>query len=260
MEGVVNKQDTIDVLIASLDRLGPMDRSDRDLLRNLGLRTRSFVGAEEIVKAGSRPAESCCVVDGFAARAQQLADGGRQLDQIHVAGDFVDLHSLHLRHMDHSVIAIGPCNVAYVQHGEIVAAMASSHRLTWIFWQLAVLDGAVARTWMSCLGRRRAQAALAHLVCELFTRLARSGDVAGDRFHFPATQADVADMLGITTVHLNRTLAELRARRLLFWSNREVKVPDFEKLAEVAYFDDGYLEPGRPMPVGFGASCPGRNG
>lgn len=247
----MNSPEPIDILIASLDRLEPLDQRDRDLLGGLDLRIRSFAAQEDIVRAGTQPGESCFVVSGFAARAQYLANGGRQLDQIHIAGDFVDLHSLHLQEMDHSVIAIGTCDVAYVAHGELIPAMARSSRLTWLLWQLTVLDGAVARTWMSCLGRRRAEAALAHLVCELNTRLGRARATTDNGFHFPATQADLADMLGLSTVHINRTIADLRSRRLIAWSRHQVKVLDFEKLAEVADFSDGYLAPGRHAPSQF---------
>ena len=241
----------IETLIASLERLEPLDQRDRDLLAGLDLRLKRFAANSEIVRSGTSPSESCFIVAGFAARAQYLADGGRQLDQIHVTGDFVDLHSLHLRQMDHNVIAIGACDVAFVSHDELVATMAHSPKLTWLLWQLTVLDGAVARTWMTCLGRRRAEAALAHLICELLTRLRRLGAASDNRFQIPATQTDIADMLGVSTVHVNRSLAELRARRLLTWSRHEVQVLDFERLALIADFDDTYMTPGNPMPIRF---------
>lgn len=247
----MSKAKPIDILIASLQRLEPLDQRDRDLLAGLDLRLKQFGANENIVRSGTRPGESCFIVGGFAARAQYLADGGRQLDQLHIIGDFVDLHSLHLRQMDHSVIAIGPCDVAFVSHDELVSTMAHSPRLTWLLWQLTVLDGAVARTWMTCLGRRRAEAALAHFICELLTRLRLLGAAPNNRFHIPATQTDLADMLGVSTVHVNRSLAELRARRLLTWSRHEVQVLDFERLAILADFDNSYLEPGNPMPKCF---------
>jgi len=251
MEEDVSNSEAINVLIAALERIEPLQQRDRDCLRGLDLRLRTFSAHDNIVRAGAHPSESCFVVSGFAARAQYLVNGGRQLDQIHITGDFVDLHSLHLQQMDHSVIAIGTCDVAYVSHSELIAAMAACPRLMWLFWQLTVLDGAVARSWMSCIGRRRADAALAHLVCELYTRLGRASATTDNRFHFPATQADLADMLGMTAVHVNRTLSELRSRRLLTWSRHEVQVLDFEKLAEVADFDAVYLEPGRAVPRQF---------
>ncbi|AZN72026.1 Crp/Fnr family transcriptional regulator [Georhizobium profundi] len=247
----MSKAKPIDILIASLEWLEPLDQRDRDLLAGLDLRLKQFGANDDIVRSGTHPGESCFIVGGFAARAQYLADGGRQLDQLHVTGDFVDLHSLHLRQMDHSVIAIGPCGVAFVRHDELVSTMAHSPRLTWLLWQLTVLDGALARTWMTCLGRRRADAAMAHLVCELLTRLRRLGAAPNNCFQFPATQADMADMLGISTVHINRILAELRSRRLLTWSRHEVHVLDFERLAHIADFDETYLAPGNPMPSRF---------
>jgi CRP-like cAMP-binding protein len=251
MEEVVSEPSSVDILIAALERLHPLEQRDRSEIHALRLRPKTFSPNEEIVQEGTAPNESCFVVSGFAARAQHLADGGRQLDQIHIVGDFVDLHSLHLQTMDHSVVAIGECRVAYIPHGDLVAAMRNSPKLKWLLWQLTVLDGAVARTWMACIGRRKANAALAHLVCELFTRLGRIGATANGRFTFPARQTDVADMLGMTTVHVSRTLADLRLRQLLEWSHHEVRVLNFEKLAEIADFSASYLEPGRPIPGQF---------
>lgn len=241
----------VDTLISALGCIGLLDQQAVELLRALPLRLRRYDAGEHIVRAGSNPNESCFVVAGFAARGQYLADGGRQLDQIHISGDFVDLHSLHLHRIDHDIIALGTCEVAHVSHEHLGSAMAQSGRLTWILWQSTVLDGAAARTWVTCLGRRRADAALAHLVCELLIRLERRGLTKKESFRFPGTQGDLADMLGLSVVHINRTLAELRRLRLLEWSHNEVRVLDWERLAEFADFDDSYLGAGRPMPRWF---------
>jgi CRP-like cAMP-binding protein len=241
----------MEVLVASLARVAGSDERVEEAVRELSLRTRDVSPGGEIVRAGTQPTECCLVVDGFAARAQHLLDGSRQLDQIHIQGDFIDLHSLHLRLMDHSVVALGPCRVAYLSRRDIVEAMAKSARLTWSLWQATILDSAIARTWMSCLGRKRAHAALAHLVCELYNRLQPLGLTTKDAFLFPATQVDLADMLGLTPVHVNRTLAKLREDHLLEWSNREVRILDRTKLEELAAFDDNYLMRGRPMPSRF---------
>lgn len=238
----------IDPLISSLSRRAPLTSKSETDLRSLSIRVREFRPNHDLVASGSRPRESCVVVSGFAARAQYLPDGGRQLDAIHIPGDFVDLHSLHLQRMDHSVAALGPCVAGFIPHSELISLMRENPQLTWLFWQSTVMDAAIARAWIACLGRKLALESLAHLVCELCVRLRSAGQVTDAAFYFPATQHDVADMVGLSHVHVNRTLKELRTKALLEWEAQRVHVLDFDALAAIAGFDGAYLRPGRPMP------------
>ena len=105
--------------IAALERLQLLEDGDRAALRNLRLRHKIFSSREDIAREGAGPDESCFVGSGFAARAQYLADGGRQPDQVHIAGDFIDFQSLHLRRMDHSIITIFEWRVAYMSHRDL---------------------------------------------------------------------------------------------------------------------------------------------
>jgi CRP-like cAMP-binding protein len=155
---------------------------------------------------------------------------------------------LRRRFMDHSVDALGGCIAGYVPHREILSAMRAVPQLTWLFWQATVADAAIARTWITCLGRRSAEEHLAHLVCEIYVRLRDMGQTKGDAFLLPATQSDLADMLGLSTVHVNRTLKDLRAQGFVDWRAPWVRIPDFDRLAAKASFDETYLLPGPPMP------------
>lgn len=238
----------IDPLIDSLSRRDPLSSESVEALRNLTVRVKDFTPNEDLVRSGTSPVESCLVISGFAARAQYLADGGRQLDAVHLVGDFVDLHSMQLQIMDHSVTALGHCTAGFIPHRELISAMHAVPQLTWLFWQTTVTDAAIARTWITCVGRRSAEQNMAHLLCELYVRLSNLGLVDGNAFTLPATQNDLADMLGLSTVHVNRTLRDLRNQDLVDWQAPRVRIPDFDRLAAKAGFDDVYLLPGRPMP------------
>lgn len=238
----------IDPLLRSLSRRDTLSSESIDALCRLPIRVKDFAPNEPMVEAGTRPNESCLVISGFAARAQYLPDGGRQLDAVHIAGDFVDLHSMQLQVMDHGVASLGRCTGGFIPHREITSAMRTVPQLTWLFWQTTVADAAISRTWITCLGRRSAEQNMAHLLCELYVRLNDLGLTGGNAFTFPATQNDLADMLGLSTVHVNRTLRELRNRGLVDWQASRVRILDFERLADKAGFDDAYLLPGRPMP------------
>lgn len=238
----------VDPLIASLSRRDTLSPASLEALRKMTIRTKEFAPNEDLVQTGARPNESCLILSGFAARAQYLPDGSRQLDAVHLRGDFVDIHSMHLEVMDHSVAALGRCVAGYVPHRDIIAAMHAVPQLTWLFWQTTVADAAIARTWITSLGRRSAEQNLAHLLCELYVRLRDIEQVEGNSFTLPATQSDLGDMLGLTPVHVNRTLRDLRNQGLVHRVNFQIHIVDFARLAEKAGFDAAYLLPGRPMP------------
>ena len=228
-------------LIKALERRDILTDEEKELLRQMPSRVRKFGGGEELVAQGSRPQESCLILRGFAARAQFVGEGKRQLTAMHLAGDFVDLHALLLKVMDHSVVAIGPCEAAFVPHKSLYPIIESAPHLARLLWLSTVIDGAIQRTWVTCLGRRSANMHLAHLICELFLRLETVGLVDGESFNFPLTQADVADAVGLSTVHVNRIIQELRSKKLITWERKVITVLDRARLKSYADFDPTYL-------------------
>jgi CRP-like cAMP-binding protein len=220
------------------DVLTPLEVEQIDALP---MRTVAFAPGQDIVMQGTRPSESCLILRGFAGRSQTLREGQRQITALHVSGDFVDLHGYLLKVMDHSVVAIGPCEVGFVSHRHIRAITETTHHLTRMFWLSTVIDGAIQRTWITCLGRRSAEQHMAHLFCELYIRLEAAGVATGQAFDFPMTQAQLGDVLGLSVVHVNRKLQELRAANLLTWQGGRIAILDMKGLAELAEFDPTYL-------------------
>lgn len=165
---------------------------------------------EEIVRYGEHSRTSCLLLEGFAARVQLLKAGKRQISAVHVAGDFVDLHAFLLKVMDHYVVSVGQSRAAFVDHSDLERLTTKFPHLARLFWMLTVIDGAVQRAWITCLGRRSPGQHVAHLICELYLRLEVVGLAQGGTFGFPVTQETVGDMLGLSTVHVNRTLQDLR--------------------------------------------------
>ena len=190
---------------------------------------------------GSRQRESCLILSGFTARAQFLSDGRRQITAVHIAGDFVDLHALLLKVMDHSVVALRRCEAAFVPHDSLLEVIEKAPHLGRMFWLSTVIDAAIQRTWITSIGRRSPGQHIAHLLCELYLRLETVGLVRTDSFEFPPTQGDIADMLGLSVVHVNRTIQELRSSGLVRWSNNIVTIVDMERLKAFADFDPTYL-------------------
>lgn len=227
--------------LRSLERRDSLSDDEIRIISELPARPAVFTAGEEIVMEGTRQKESCLVTSGFAARSQSLRSGERQITAVHVPGDFVDLHSMMLKVMDHSVVALGPCKVAFIPHEKIREVTEKSPHLARMFWLSTTIDGAIQRTWITCLGRRSAEQHLAHLICELYVRLEAAGVASDLVFEFPVTQVQLGDVLGLSVVHVNRKLQDLRAAGLVEWRDGKVKIRDFEKLAALSEFDPTYL-------------------
>lgn len=187
------------------------------------------------------PAESSLLLDGFAARYKIFSNGRRQITAIHVPCDFVDLHSFILKTMDHGVLALTPCRVAVVPHGALERITDEHPHLTRLLWLNTLIDGAIHREWLTAMGRLSATAHMSHFICELFLRLKVVGRADGDTIQLPLTQAELGDTLGLSTVHVNRVLQELRKDGLIRWQGDALRILDWERLKKVGEFTTTYL-------------------
>jgi CRP-like cAMP-binding protein len=227
--------------VRKLEARDGLTDEERTIVEQMFTDVRVVKAGEDIVQDGDRPLRSTLVVSGVAARYKVLHGGERQITALHLTGDFVDLHSFLLKEMDHGVTAISQCRVANVPH-ETLASLSVSHpHLTRLFWLLTLLDGALHREWLVAMGRRSALGQLAHLLCELKVRLTVVGAAEADSFVMPVTQVDLSDILGLSSVHVNRVLQELRSDNLITWKGVNVSVLDWEGLRRVAEFDERYL-------------------
>lgn len=201
----------------------------------------SVAAGTDLVREGDRPYRSTLLVSGFTARYRLVASGERQFSAIHVSGDFVDLHSFPLKEMDHSVLALTDCTVALFPHAALTEMTESHPHLTRLLWLLTLLDSALHREWIMCLGRLSAAAQAAHLLCELGMRLSAVGQGRPDSYDLPLTQQDMADALGISSVHANRVIQALRGEGLLTWQADKVTLPDLPRIKALGEFDERYL-------------------
>jgi len=228
-------------LIQKLERRDRLSAEEKRALEDAVARVRVVAADEDIVREGDRPTESSLLLDGWAARYKVLDQGKRQITALHIAGDFVDLHSFLLKTMDHSVLALTPCRLVLVPHAALQRITEAHPHLGRLLWLNTLIDGAIHREWLTAMGRRSATAHAAHLLCELYERLAIIGLAEGQRFRFPVTQGELGDTLGLSTVHVNRVLQDLRGDGLITWRGDVVTLHDYERLKRVAEFDPTYL-------------------
>jgi CRP-like cAMP-binding protein len=228
-------------LIRKLERIAPLSPEEKAALMRLPLRLKTVAARQDIVSEGDMPSESCLIVEGFACRYILTEEGKRQILSFHISGDIPDLQSLHLSVMDHSLGTVVPCRLAFIQHDDLRALMRNHPRIGDLFWRDTLIDAAVFRQWLVGIGRREAYGRIAHLLCELLVRLRAVELVEDHAFTLPVTQAELADALGISTVHANRVLQDLRAENLITWRGEILKVLDWEGLQRAGEFDPAYL-------------------
>jgi CRP-like cAMP-binding protein len=204
--------------------------------------SKTFGAGEALVREGDRPGHSSIVESGWAGRVKFVGEGARTISALHLAGDFIDLHSFLLKPMDHAVIALTECRISLVPHDRLKSATETYPHLARLLWLDTLVDAAIHRAWIACLGGRSAVQRLAHLLCELLMRT-QAVELADDDlgYDLPLTQSVLADTLGMTTTHLNRSLQELRAKDLIRFGSGHLRILNWDRLRELADFDPAYL-------------------
>lgn len=231
----------IEPLLMNLGHRDILSESERELLQKTILRERKFAKGDELVSDGDRPGYSTLLLDGLAARSKMTRDGARQITALHVPGDFVDLHAFLMKTIDHAIVALSPCTVALADHGELRRITQDAPHLARMLWLDTLITGSIHRTWIVALGRRSKASHLAHILCELYVRLQVVERVDGWSFYFPLSQTEMADVMGLSLVHMNRVIQTLRQEKLISWTNQTITIHNWEKLQEVAEFDPLYL-------------------
>ena len=188
------------------------------------------------------------VLEGWAARYKVLPDGSRQIVAFLIPGDFCNLHVTILREMDHGIVALTPARVAYTAQGAMDDLTRGRVEIGGALWRATLIDEAVLRAWIVNIGGRDARERVAHLFCELHARLSLVGLTSDGHFDLPLTQEVIAEAMGLTPVHVNRTLQDLRAEDLIVFRSGVLTIPDVQRLQEVAGFEPKYLHSGRQDP------------
>jgi CRP-like cAMP-binding protein len=218
-----------------------LSAEEEQAIRESVAETRDVRADETVVRADVELSVCMLLLEGLMCRYKDLRDGQRQITELHVAGDFTDLHSFTLKRLDHNVLALTPCRVAIIPHIRLKEITERLPHLTRLYWFGTNLDAAIHREWELSLGRRSALSRTAHLFCELSVRLGLVGLAAEDGYDLPLTQADLAECLGLTSVHVNRTLRSLRERELVEFRGSRVSIRNRSGLERLAEFNPSYL-------------------
>lgn len=220
---------------------GPLDTEEIAMISAACRNERAVVAGHHLIREGDKPDPVFVVLEGWAIRYKILPDGGRQVIAFMLPGDFCDIHIDVLDAMDHSVVTITEARVALIPRAQMEELVSSRHNLTRAFWWAQLVDHGVSRAWIISIGRRTSTERVAHLMCELYIRMRNIGLATHDRCEMPITQIVLADALGLTPVHVNRVLRQLRLAKIMVLRSGSLTILDPPSLARIAGFDDAYL-------------------
>ena len=218
-----------------------LDPNERGRIEAAITEVKTFGPRKIVARAGEPLTNSTLLLEGIMSRYLDDRNGLRKLVDIHFPGDFLDLHAFPLKVLDHDVATLTTATVATVPHAEIDAIADEMPQLVRKLWFATLLDAAIHRAWLFRLGRLDATGRVAHFLCETNARLFSAGLSDGRRFALALTQADLAEICGLTTVHVNRVMRQLREEQLCLFRSSLVEILDPAGLAARAQFNPAYL-------------------
>jgi len=237
----LNSRSPNGMMIRKLESIVSLSDAEKQALQELPVQVESLKSEQDIIRIGEHASRSCLLLEGFTCAYKLTADGKRQLMAVHIPGDMPDLQSLHLEVMDFSIASIRSSVVGFIQHEDLWRACARYPCLTSALWRATLIDASIYREWILNVGQRGASSRAAHLLCEIFVRMKAVGFAEGRSFRLPITQAQLADAIGITPVHMNRVFQALRAEGLIETKRGKVVILDEKRLKEEGDFDPLYL-------------------
>ena len=211
------------------------------LVKAAGERIQRAGPGEELISEGDRPDKVHMILSGWLTRYKTLEDGRRQIVNFLLPGDICDAQAYLLRQMDHSISTLTPVVYAEIEPARFEELLAADKSLADAFRIEALVDAAIEREWVINIGRRVALERVAHLLCEIIERLRPVGLLDGNSCAFPVTQMDLADATGLSVVHVNRTIQELRGSDQIVLRERTLTVNDLDRLKHLAMFSPNYL-------------------
>lgn len=229
----------VNVLTRKLEGLATLSEADKRLLDKVAAKSRQVKGRTDLIREGEAPDDVRLILDGFACRYKLTSEGRRQIMAYLVPGDFCDLHVFILKSMDHSIATLSPCTVVDIPRADVLE-LTERPAIARALWWAALVDEATLREWLVNIGRREAPERIAHLLYELLLRLRAVGLANGDSYALPITQNEIGDTMGLSTVHVNRSLQSLREAGLITLRGRKLVILDAKRLKEFSGFNPNY--------------------
>lgn len=247
---------TVQLALGRLAQTAQLSTAEQSALLEVCSGPKRYEPRRELLREGARPAAAFLILSGVAGRFVGNPDGRAQCVAYLLGGDLCGKRAFLSLPMDHSVRTLSPVDAATIPRDALDRLSSSFPNIARAFQRLSAIEAAVSRQWLLNVGHRSSLAALSHLFCELFARLQIAGETVQDTCRLPFTQADLADALAITPVHLNRTLMKMRRMGLAALRNGRLSILDAEGLRAIARFDPLYLAAPADTTIGQLALTP----
>lgn len=240
----------LNLMIRKLSTRTMLSESDHRAIRELPYLLRTYHAAAYAVREGEPPRRHCDFIQtGFAYRQKLTANGARQIVSIHLKGDFIDLQNLFLNIADHNVQALTELKVVAIEREALQTLALERPAVGRAMWIDALVDSSIYREWVMNVGRRDARARIAHVLCEVWLRMKAAGYPVEDGFELPLTQEQLADVVGLTPVHVNRTLKALQEEGVVHRNRRYVSFSDWDAMVGIGDFNALYLHLDQSQPA-----------
>ncbi len=227
--------------IDKLNTLAPLGDEAIAAMERATTRPRTVAAKQDLIREGDRPGPMFVMIDGWACRYKIVPNGTRQIVGFLMPGDACDLHVGLLAEMDHSIRTLTRAHVATIDRATVDAILDRYPQIAKAMYISQLIDEGTMRAWITSMGRRSSTERVAHLICELYLRAKNVGMIVEPVFTLPLSQVLLADALGMTPVHLNRIVRELRLAGAMKLERGSVEITDPVKLAQLAGFDENYL-------------------
>jgi CRP-like cAMP-binding protein len=231
----------LELLVRNLELRSPLPPEDREAVLGLPYTLRTLEASTYTIREADVPEHCAVLLSGFAYRQKLTGDGSRQIVALHIPGDALDFQNLFLDVSDHSLQMLTRAEVAFIAMSDLQVLVRARPAVAHAILVKILVEASIFREWVLNVGRRDSRSRLAHLLCELGVRLDAEGLAEDYGYEMPMTQEQLADAVGLTPVHVNRTLKALEAEGLIVRSKRSVSFPDWKRLRLVGDFNQRYL-------------------
>lgn len=232
----------MNAVLARLELLNDLTDSDRAAVTALARSSLlHFDARENILSEGDRPRSTFILIRGWAVRNKSLDDGRRQITALLLPGDAFNINSNLLKEMDHAVTAVTQVTLAELAYSGFESLQRQHPSVAAGLLKQQVIETGIDQEWILNIGQRTSYERIAHLLCEIFWRLHAVGLTESGECDFPLTQTDVSEAVGITLVHVNRMLQQLRTEGLIELRRKRLRILDLTELERRARFNPRYL-------------------
>jgi CRP-like cAMP-binding protein len=231
----------LNAFVQKLKGFAALSETDTQMLMDACVSSRDLLPRYDLLREGDRPISVFVMIEGWACRYKTLPDGRRQITAFLMPGDFCDMHVAMLDEMDHNIATLTKARVATISLDDIETLIEARPELGRAFWRAHLVDQSVLREWIVGMGQRSSLESLSHLLCELCVRSQSIGLGVEGRYALPISQIALADALGLTPVHVNRIINQLRQAGIMESHHRLLIIKDLKELRSVANFDEHYL-------------------